>query len=267
MKMKIQYKLMLSFSVLAVVFLIAGVIISANVTGMNALDKRISTDLTINQQAIAYQNAARDVQTGTFLYLQGETRMGNQMINEGELQMVKSRLALNASLTDPKMIADLSDTRDLEQQVLDSSHQTLSISAGDDPDRDQQIRDRMNALDAMVVALNTRIATFVGATDRQVSTAIDASAAYGAATVQMIVMGLGLVLVLSLLMAIVMARHLTGPITSLTETADRVSRGELKDQIEIKTGDEIENLADSFTRMINAYKMMEAMSMMNEEEA
>jgi len=264
--MKIQYKLIFSFSVLAVIFLIAGVIISANVAGMNALDQKISTELTINQQAIAYQNAARDVQTGTFLYLLGETRMGNQMINEGEQQMVKSRLALSSSLTDPGMTADLNDTRELERQVLDSSHETLSIAAASGPEGDQQIRDRMNALDAMVVALNTRIATFVGMTDRQVSKAINASATNGAATIQMIIVGLALVLILSLLMAIVMARHLTRPITCLTEIADRVSRGELDNLIEIRTGDEIENLADSFTRMINAYKMMDAMSSMNEEE-
>jgi HAMP domain-containing protein len=39
----------------------------------------------------------------------------------------------------------------------------------------------------------------------------------------------------------------------------------LKQKIDIKTGDEIDELVDAFRRMVNAFRMTEALS--NEEEA
>ncbi|HWQ65698.1 MAG TPA: HAMP domain-containing protein [Methanospirillum sp.] len=55
--------------------------------------------------------------------------------------------------------------------------------------------------------------------------------------------------------------HYVKPIQKLTDIANRVSMGDLQTKFEIDTSDgEIIDLAESFKRMINAFKMMEGMN-------
>jgi nitrogen fixation/metabolism regulation signal transduction histidine kinase len=53
---------------------------------------------------------------------------------------------------------------------------------------------------------------------------------------------------------------MTDPLKKLTDIAGKVSMGELDQKIDIKTGDEINDLAEAFQRMINAFKMTTALS-------
>jgi signal transduction histidine kinase len=62
----------------------------------------------------------------------------------------------------------------------------------------------------------------------------------------------GLVLVgvlLSVLVSLVLARRLVRPIRALTEGAGRIGAGDLGHRLEVKTGDEIETLAEQFNMM------------------
>jgi two-component system, NtrC family, sensor kinase len=54
---------------------------------------------------------------------------------------------------------------------------------------------------------------------------------------------------LSIVVSVVLARRLARPIQSLQESATRIGAGELDHQITLRTGDEIEALADEFNRM------------------
>ncbi len=61
-------------------------------------------------------------------------------------------------------------------------------------------------------------------------------------------------------MAMVMSKRITDPFKNLTVIADKVSMGELKHQISIKSKDKNGNLGQAFQRMINAFKMISAMA-------
>src|SRR5262249_17705202 len=54
---------------------------------------------------------------------------------------------------------------------------------------------------------------------------------------------------LSVVASVVLARRLAKPIQTLQESAERIGAGELDHQITLRTGDELERLADEFNRM------------------
>ncbi len=56
-------------------------------------------------------------------------------------------------------------------------------------------------------------------------------------------------LLLAILIAYRRARHLTGNVLQLTERADRISRGELEEQVEFRSNDELDDLAAALERM------------------
>ncbi|ODS36297.1 MAG: hypothetical protein A7316_10145 [Candidatus Altiarchaeales archaeon WOR_SM1_86-2] len=62
--------------------------------------------------------------------------------------------------------------------------------------------------------------------------------------------------VLAVLLSIVLARGITGPIEKLTKTADEISKGNLDMEIEIKSKDEIGELSEAFHRMVVSLKFM-----------
>ena len=55
--------------------------------------------------------------------------------------------------------------------------------------------------------------------------------------------------IISALAALVMARRMVRPIRTLQEGAQRIGAGELEQKIDVRTGDELEVLADEFNRM------------------
>jgi GAF domain-containing protein/anti-sigma regulatory factor (Ser/Thr protein kinase) len=56
-------------------------------------------------------------------------------------------------------------------------------------------------------------------------------------------------LIAATLIALVIARRMTGPIRAITEGAERIGAGEFERRIDIHTGDELEALAEQFNRM------------------
>jgi PAS domain S-box-containing protein len=77
------------------------------------------------------------------------------------------------------------------------------------------------------------------------------------ATNKMIVTSMGYFLIIvafACLLSLFLARRFTRPITQLVEGTKAISRGEFDHQVAIKTGDEIEGLADSFNTMAQRVK-------------
>ncbi len=56
-------------------------------------------------------------------------------------------------------------------------------------------------------------------------------------------------LVVALVMGILLARTLTGPLQALTQAAQSITRGQLEQQVKVRSNDEIGQLASAFNRM------------------
>jgi HAMP domain-containing protein len=73
------------------------------------------------------------------------------------------------------------------------------------------------------------------------------------------VMALVALFVVVLGAALILARSIVRPVRQLTEIADKVSMGDLQQQVAVSASGEIGDLASSFSRMVNAFKVMDAM--------
>jgi methyl-accepting chemotaxis protein len=65
---------------------------------------------------------------------------------------------------------------------------------------------------------------------------------------------------LAIIVTFMFANSITKPITRLKDIADKISMGDLQQKVAINSDDEISELGQSFQRMINAFKMSQAMS-------
>lgn len=79
------------------------------------------------------------------------------------------------------------------------------------------------------------------------------------------VLGL-LIIVLVVLASVISARALVQPLRELKEATDRISRGDLTVELNIRSNDEIGELADSFERMVAAIKFFREQSQSGDEE-
>ena len=59
-----------------------------------------------------------------------------------------------------------------------------------------------------------------------------------------------------LIVAFFLSRSIVRPIVQLSDAAEKVSMGDLAVNVEVKSNDEIGDLADSFGRMVTAYRFM-----------
>ncbi|MFQ6010045.1 MAG: HAMP domain-containing protein [Candidatus Aenigmatarchaeota archaeon] len=76
---------------------------------------------------------------------------------------------------------------------------------------------------------------------------------------KMIVDGLvcfALISVLAILMSLYFARYITNPIKKLTQACNKISMGDFKVKINVKTGDELEELAKSFKRLTKSIEIL-----------
>lgn len=73
-------------------------------------------------------------------------------------------------------------------------------------------------------------------------------------------------MILVIIVSIIFATMISRPIRQLTHIADEISMGNLDNKVTIQTNDEINDLAESFKRMINAFKMMVSMQEAEGEE-
>ncbi len=92
--------------------------------------------------------------------------------------------------------------------------------------------------------------------------AIDAETAYASdyirqkiqSTLLVFIISFSLVLLLAALLIIVIARRITNPLRKLAYGAGIIGEGNLDYRVEVKTGDELENLAGSFNKMASDLK-------------
>ena len=252
--MKIRYKLFIAFLAIILIFVIEGLYVNTAITTMNGLGQDISHNFRIYQDAVNYQSGNMQVETGTFLYLHDNKAIGRQLISEGSSLMTSSRNDLKQNLKDPVLIADLSEIELLETQVVAASGDI--VKAVDNNDGDAVLNVKLNNLNSRSDALNLRATNFVEKTNKNVGGSISQSNTYGNITVTSTYASIALSVVVSIILAFFVSTMITRPIKLLTNVANKISWGDIDVSINIGSKDEIGDLARSFNRMKNAFKIM-----------
>jgi HAMP domain-containing protein len=257
-KMKIKLKLILSFLVILAVLIPTAVIISVNNGQTN---DAIAKQYQITQKAKMYEAGAWDLQVGTDLYLRGKKELGKQLIDEGRNLMVTSREELKISLAGSPHYEDILETEEVEGKVLEVADDAIAIADGNAPNRDALISQRRATLDARIEALNLRLSYSADLASEDLAYIIQQSRQ---TTQQTLLTSFFVTFLICIGLALLIADRVTKPIANLTTIADKVSLGDLQHEIQVSGDDEIGELGQSFQRMINAFKISQAM---NEEEA
>lgn len=256
--MKIKYKLFISYLLIVAVFVLAGFLINTNVANIGGANKDVAANIIIDNHAKNYEKGGSYLQTGVYLYVHDNKEMGRQHISEGTELMRTSRNGLKNSLTDPAMLADLAEIERLEDRVLEASNNI--VKAADKKESAALIEQNLATLQGRVVALNLKSSVLVDKARENMESSIERSKTYGDTAIKITSYASFASVVISLLVAFVMASLLTKPLRLLTETANKVSKGDIHAKVEVSSKDEIGDLAESFKRMINAFKIMDALS-------
>jgi HAMP domain-containing protein len=265
--MKIRRKLLLSYLLIVALFIAAGAAITYNTVKMADIQNKVKLQTEISNNAYAYQQGLDEKQLGTFAYSSGSSQVGEQVIVSAAETMAPAETYLkNALANDPALLAKFNEVVDIDQsQINDAITQVISISSGNDANKFVLMWDQLDRLMTQTTTANQKLADVRKAALDNVQSATAESQNY--ANFSMIIsiasiVGIGAV---SVALAFIMGNRITGPLKKLSDIAHKVSLGDLnqryylKQNIDIKTGDEIDELVNAFRRMINAFRMTEAL--------
>jgi methyl-accepting chemotaxis protein len=247
--MKIKNKLLITFLLILVVLIPAAVVISINNGQTN---DAITRQYQIDHSAKTYEEGARDLQVGMDLYLRGKKELGKQLIDEGTILMAISREQLKANAIGSSQLNDISERQAIEVKVLEVANDAITIADGNATNRDALIAQRRATLDARIEALNLRLSYFADRASEDLAVTIQQSKQ---TTQQTLLVSFITAFLICIGLALFMSDKLTKPIVNLMKIADKVSLGQLQQEVPVSGNDEIADLGNSFQRMINAFSM------------
>ena len=265
--MKIQSKLLLSYIMIVVLFVSVGAVVAANTMKMADLQSEVKQQVDINNNAYTYQQGIDQKKFAAFVYSQGNTQTGGQMLVDAEdTKQPAETFLLNALDNNSELFSKFNACYQIDTNPINSAiTQIVTISNGNDTNKFGLIQTQLGYLMTAITQVDVNLADFRNATMTSVQAATTESQNYAnfsnlTATVSFLVIAM-----VSVALAVVMGRRMTNPLKKLTNVAGKVSMGELDHTIDIKTGDEISDLGEAFQRMINAFKMTVALSKEAEE--
>jgi len=266
--MKIRQKLLLSYLVLVALFVAAGAATAYNTSQMQNLEATVNNQVDINNNAYAYAQGLDQKQFGTIMYTMNDPQKGEQiMVNSAEI-IDDAQTNLRADLTnDPELLAKFNEVVAIDENTINPAITKISeiINSGSLSGDEQvaqtwaQITILMNA----VSQADSKLAEVRTITMNNVEEATTASQSYAAFSTILAVVFIGVTAGASVVLAFTIGNRITLPLKKLVEIAHKVSLGDmtqrhyLKEDINLKTGDEIDELTDAFRRMINAFRLQE----------
>ncbi len=272
--MKIRRKLLLSYLVIVVLFVAAGAAITYNTMKMADIQKNVKLQTEINNNAYAYQQGLDEKQLGTFAYSSGNSQVGNDVIVQAaETMQTAETYLLNNLASNPTLLAKFNQVVDIDRnQINDAITQVVTLSNG------AQTTENFVAMWDQLDRLMNQTTTAVGIlgevrsdTMANVQQATTDSQNYATFSIIIAVVFIAIIGAVSVVLAMVMGNRITNPLKKLADIAHKVSLGDmnqryyLKQDIDVKTGDEIDELVDAFKRMINAFRLTEALNKEPEE--
>lgn len=255
-------------------FVAAGATITYNTLQMAQLQNTAKTQLEINNDAYAYQQGLDQIQFGTLMYASDNTTQGEGIIVASADTMTPAQTYLVSALaSNPVLLGEFNQVVSLDQnQINNAISQVYSLYIGNENSSQKyvDIWAQLSTLMNAVAQADAKLADVRTTTLANVETANTDAKNYANMSLIIAVVFLALISVVSVALAVVMGNRITNPLKKLADIAHKVSMGDLnqrfylKQNIDIKTGDEIDELVDAFRRMVNAFRMTEAL---NTEEA
>ena len=266
--MKIRRKLLLSYLVIVVLFIAAGATITYNTMKMADLQNTVKQQVEINNNAYAYQQGLDQKQFGTLMYSSDNTAEGERIIVASADTMAPAETYLiNALASDPTLLAKFNEVVSLDtNQINGAISQVYMIYTSNDPNKYENIWSQLTTLMNGVKEADLKLADVRSATLANVQSATVEAQNYANLSLIMAVVFIAIISAVSVALSVVMGNRITNPLKKLADIAHKVSLGDLnqryylKQNIDIKTGDEIDELVNAFRRMINAFRMTEALS-------
>ncbi len=266
--MKIGTKMLLSYLLIVALFAAIGTAITLNTIKMSDLQAKAIKQVEIENYAAVYQKGI-DLQRVSFLE--------GQLLDVTNAQADQATADALISATENYLLENIPQGTELYTEFktsYDLMHNVINpADAVVDDIINNQLTDRYEEVPAQYMIIQdgyTKVSESM--TDFQVLALEEVEAAtneannYANFSVMLSAVGITTIAVISVVMAIVMGRRITKPVKNLTDIAGKVSMGELEHQIKIDSKDEIADLGEAFQRMINAFKMSNAMNSMQEEE-
>ena len=263
-KMKIQRKLLLSYLLIVALFVAIGATITYNTMKMGEIQTNVSKQVLIGSYANSYQKgfllmdlafqetqtdpeaAAADSASGQSLTAATGTYLIDNLPQDSELYT--KFLACNQIYTDVITPA---------LAKASAAYAVANIA---------EVNTQMAIVKNGLSDLQLDLDNFQLLVVESIQEATAEAQSYANFSVMLSAAGIGSITVISVVMALVMGKRITDPLKKLTSIAGKVSMGELEHKIEFNTKDEISDLGEAFQRMINAFKMTNAMSEMVVQE-
>jgi nitrogen fixation/metabolism regulation signal transduction histidine kinase len=267
--MKIRTKLLLSYLIITTLVITAGATITYNSLKMAELQSNAKQQEDINNNAYAYQRGLDQKQFGTLMYSADQVNEGVKvMVASAEIQSQTQSYLTSALAFNPDLLAKFNDVVAIDNNQINPGITQISqiySSNLNSTEKYPQIWDQMTIIMNATIAADQQLAQVRNATQTNVENAVTESQNYANLSIVMAVAFIAILVVASVTLSIVIGKRITVPLKNLANVAQKVSQGDLdqryylKQNIDLKKGDEIDELTDAFKKMINAFRMQEAL--------
>jgi nitrogen fixation/metabolism regulation signal transduction histidine kinase len=272
--MKIRQKLLLSYLLITALVVAAGVTITYNSMKMTQLQSNAKLQEDINSNAYAYQQGLDQKQFGTLMYSADQVDSGIRIIVGGaDLQVPAQTFLTNYLASNPALLAQFNEVVAIDNNQINPGIRDVSqlySSNLNSSDKYPLIWSQLSLIMNATDQADQKLAALRTATQANVQNAVTESQNYANLSIIMAVAFIAVLIVASVALSILIGNRITVPLKNLVNVAQKVTQGDLdqryylKKNIDVKNGDEIDELTDSFKKMINAFRMQE--SLLKEDE-
>ena len=271
--MKIRRKLLLSYLLITALFIAAGATIAFNTMKMSELQRKVEQQVEVNKNAYDYQQGLDQKQFGTLMYSADNVTEGERIIvSSADLMQKSEDYLLGALATNPTLLAKVNEVVNIDNQIDNAITEIVTIYNGEANETVKyvQIWDQLSIIMTLTTNADLKLDEVRAATIANVQNATSESQNYANLSNLVAVAVLVTMTAISVALAIIMGNRITGPLKKLAGIAHKVSLGDLdqryylKQKTDTKKGDEIDELVEAFRRMINAFRMQDAL--INEPE-
>ena len=257
--------MLVSYLLIVALFASIGTAITINTMKMSDLQTKAMTQVEIENYAAVYQKGI-DLQRVSFLEgrLQDTTNAATDKATAQALIEATETYLLDNLPKDTELYTEFKTSYDLINDVVNPKDAEVEyILTNQLTSRYEEVPTKYMEIQEAFTEISYAMTDFQVLALEQVEASTTEAKNYANFSVILSAVGITTIAAISVVMALVMGRRLTSPLKQLTNIAGKVSMGELDHKIDIKSKDEIGDLGEAFQRMINAFKMSNAM---NQEE-